>query len=296
MYCNHFGFSEKPFNVTPDPKFLYQSPSHREILASIIYGIRERRGFMAIIGEVGTGKTTILNAVLERIHQEAEVAFIFNTDMTFKQILVMALMDLGLAKSAKSVTKVDAVYRLNQFAIDQMSKGGNVVLIVDEAQNLSQRSLENLRLLSNLETPKHKLLQIVLSGQPELDLKLKEPGLRQLSQRISLKRYARPLDEEQTYQYIEHRLSVADYNGPPLFDATTLKLIWEYSKGIPRKINILCDNAFLIGYALGKQKIEKSIILEVIRDLAEYGDSLRFNFEEKLDVHDTADYAKFELR
>jgi general secretion pathway protein A len=295
MYCNHFGFSEKPFDVTPDPKFLYLSPNYQEILASVIYGIQQRRGFISIIGEVGTGKTMLINAVLEKLGEEIKVAFIFNTDMTFKQLLVMVLMEFGLVESMKSLTKADALYKLNQFAIDQFSKGGNVVLIVDEAQNLSKNSLENLRLLSNIETPKHKLVQIVLSGQPELALKLSKPELRQLSQRISLKRYPLPFDEEQTYQYIAHRLSIANYRGSPLFDGNTLKLIWEHSKGTPRKINILCDNALLIGYALGKKSIEKSILLEAIRDLSDYSDTLEFNAADEIDGEDSVDYANFGL-
>jgi general secretion pathway protein A len=268
MYCNFFGFSEKPFDVTPDPKFLYLTPSHREMLASIKYGIQERRGFITIMGEVGTGKTTMLNAVWEQLEKNIKVAFIFNTDISFKQMLIMILMELGAIESGKNLTKADAVQRLNDFAIDQLSLGGNVVLIVDEAQNLNQCSLENLRLLSNLETSKNKLVQIVLSGQPELDATLRRQELRQLAQRISLRRYAKPLDENESYEYIAHRLKVANYNGPPLFDSSTLRLIWEYSEGIPRKINILCDNALLIGYAEEKKQIEDAIIKEAIRDLS----------------------------
>ena len=150
-------------------------------------------------------------------------------------------------------------------------------------------------MLSNIETPKHKLVQIVLSGQPELALKLSKPELRQLSQRISLKRYPLPFDEEQTYQYIAHRLSIANYRGSPLFDGNTLKLIWEHSKGTPRKINILCDNALLIGYALGKKSIEKSILLEAIRDLSDYSDTLEFNAADEIDGEDSVDYANFGL-
>ena len=178
MYCNFFGFSEKPFEVTPDPKFLYLSPSHQEILATLLYGIQERRGFMTIIGEVGTGKTTLLNAVLDRLPPTTKTAFIFNTDLTFKQMLLMAMIDLGILKSPKNCTKAEAIHRLNEFAVSRLSHGGNVVFIIDEAQNLKRQALENLRLLSNLETRKHKLLQIVLSWQPELDAKLAQPQLR----------------------------------------------------------------------------------------------------------------------
>ena len=267
MYSRFFGFSEKPFDVTPDPKFLYLSQGHREMLATLIYGIRERRGFIAIVGEVGTGKTTLINTVLGRLDEKTKVAYLFNTDVTSDQLLTMALAELGLLRSDESLTKVEAVNRLNNFAIRQLAQGGTVVLIVDEAQNLDRRSMENLRLLSNLETRKHKLIQIVLSGQPELDAKLSQPELRQLAQRISLKRYITPLSEKETYEYIQHRLRRANYNGLSPFNRKAQKLIWEYSRGVPRKINILCDNALLIGFAGGKKRIKEDVTEEAIRDL-----------------------------
>ena len=252
MYRNFFGFSEKPFDVTPDPRFLYLSPTHREVLASLIYGILERRGFITVVGEVGTGKTTLLNATLDRLDDKTKVAFIFNTDVTFNEMLSMALYEWGLITRQQSLSKVNAIHRLNKFAIGQLAEGGNVVLIVDEAQNLNNSVMENLRLLSNLETRRHKLVQIVFSGQPELDNKLAQHELRQLAQRISLKRYITPLSEKETYEYIQHRLATADYKGPPLFNRRTKQLIWEYSVGVPRRINILCDNIFLIGYGLSE--------------------------------------------
>jgi general secretion pathway protein A len=267
MYCSFYGFSEKPFNVTPDPRFLYLSPSHREVLASLTYGIHERRGFISVVGEVGTGKTTLINTLLDRLNETVKVAFIFNTDLGFTEILLMALADLGLCKPEENLTKLEALHRLNDFAIKQMAQGGNVVLIVDEAQNLDAQSMENLRLLSNLETKKHKLIQIILSGQPELDEKLARPELRQLSQRISLKRYIQPLTEEETYAYIDHRLSISESHDPQLFDRTSKKMIWTYSLGVPRKINILCDNIFLIGFGLRKKRIRAPIVEEAISDL-----------------------------
>ena len=254
MYTPFFGFSEKPFDITPDPKFLYLSTKHRETLAALLYGIRERRGFIAIMGEVGTGKTTLINTVLSRLDQKTKVAYLFNTDVIFEQLLIMALLEFNLVRPEESLTKVQALTRLNEFAIGQLSDGGNVVLIVDEAQNLDQRCMENLRLLSNLETKKRKLIQIVLSGQPELEIKLKKPELRQLEQRISLKRYTTPLTENETCEYIRHRLNIANYEQPILFDRKAQKIIWKYSRGVPRKINIICDNALLIGYAKEKEK------------------------------------------
>ncbi len=269
MYCDFFGFNEKPFDVTPDPRFLFLTPGHREALASLIYGIHERRGFIAIVGEVGTGKTTLLNSVLRQIEKEVElrVGVIFNTDLDFNSMLAMALVDLKIAKPGERLSKANLLHRLNEFAIRQLSRGGNVVLMVDEAQNLDATAMENLRLLSNLETYRTKLIQIVLSGQPELDIKLSKPGLRQLNQRISLKRYITPLREKETYDYIQHRLTIAGYSGPTLFDTPGQELIWEYSKGVPRKINILCDNALLIGYGLQQKTIEATMIEEAIRDL-----------------------------
>jgi general secretion pathway protein A len=267
MYSKFFGFTEKPFDVTPDPKFLYLNEAYREVLASLIYGIQERRGFITVVGEVGTGKTTLLNAVLDRLDEKTNAAYIFNTDVTFEQLLLNILVDLGLSKADTTLKREQALERLNRFAIEQLAKGYNIALIVDEAQNLDYRTMESLRLLSNLETRKLKLIQIILSGQPELDSKLNDPRLRQLAQRISLKRYIVPLNEKETYEYIQHRLAVAGCKRSSLFDRKAKQLIWNYSGGIPRKISILCDNAFLIAYGLKKRKISEDVIAEAIKDL-----------------------------
>ena len=267
MYCKFYGFSEEPFSVTPDPSVLYQSPIHREVLASLIYGIRERRGFLCIVGEPGTGKTTLLRSVMRHINESAEIAYIFNTDVTFEQLLNLALVELNLGNPLKPLEKVEAINRLNEFAIQQLANAKNIVLIIDEAQNLDLRTLEKLRLLSNLETSKHKLIQIILSGQPELDRKLDQPELLQLHQRISVRRGLTPLDQKATYEYIQFRLSAAGYAGAPLFSSRAQALIWKYSGGVPRKINVLCDNALLIGYALGKKKIEANAVQEAVHDL-----------------------------
>jgi len=267
MYTNFFGFTEKPFDVTPDPRFLYLSPEHRETLATLMYGIQERRGFITIVGEVGTGKTTLLNTVLDLLDERTKVAYVFNSDVTAEQLITSILVELRLAKTDGTLYKGQAIDRLNHFAIEQLGNDGNVVLIVDEAQNLGHRAMENLRLLSNLETHKLKLIQIILSGQPELDAKLNDPELRQLAQRISLKRYITPLSEAETYEYIQHRLAIAGYEGASLFDRKAQQIIWQYSGGIPRKINILCDNAFLIAYGLKRRKIKDDVMAEAIKDL-----------------------------
>jgi len=267
MYCGHFGFSEKPFDMTPDPKYLYLNHNNKEVFAALKYGIRDRRGFISIIGEVGTGKTTLLNAALDQLDENTKAAYIFNTSVTFDKILATTLFELGLKKPDESLSKIHAIDRLNKFAIKQLTAGGNVALIIDEAQNLDMKSLENLRLLSNLETRKHKLIQIVIAGQPELDAILQRQELRQLTQRINLNRYVIPLSEKETNDYIRHRLTVADYKGPHLFDRRAQKLIWEYSHGIPRKINILCDNALLTGYGVKKKRITTSLMEEAVKDL-----------------------------
>ena len=236
MYCNFYEFSEKPFNITPDPKFLFLSPAHGEALASLIYGIRERRGFIAIMGEVGTGKTTLINTAIERLDTDTKIACINNPAMTFLQILKMVLFDFGVAKPDENLSKELALQRMNDFVIRQLASGGNVVLVVDEGQNLNRQSLENLRLLSNLETAKQKLLQIILSGQPELDATLRTPELRQLAQRISLKRYLMPLDEKETYAYLKHRLTVANYKGSNLFERRAMQMNGSTPKGFQERL------------------------------------------------------------
>jgi general secretion pathway protein A len=267
MYCGHFGLSEKPFEMTPDPKYLYLSPNHREVFAAILYGIRDRRGLTSIVGEVGTGKTTLLNAALQELDEKTKAAYIFNTRVTFEELLNTVLFEMELKKSDENLSKTHAIERLNQFAHEQLTAEGNVALIIDEAQNLDIHSLENLVLLSNLETRKHKLIQLVIAGQPELDKILRRYELRQLTQRIHLKRYLIPLTEKETSDYIRHRLHVADYSGSHLFDRRAQQLIWEYSHGIPRRINILCDNALLIGYGVEKKRITASLMEEAIKDL-----------------------------
>jgi type II secretory pathway predicted ATPase ExeA len=266
MYERYYQLDRRPFDVTPSPRCLYLSKSHKEALAALIYGVTERRGFIALIGEVGTGKTTLINAALERLSENVRTAFIFNTDVSFNEILNMALVEFGLSDGEEHLSKVTALNRLNKYATKQFSEGANVVLIIDEAQNLDFQTMENLRLLSNLETSKYKLVQIVLSGQPELDEILRTHELRQLAQRINLRRYLLPLSEPETYEYIQQHLEEAGRKDGKLFDKRTLRLIWRYSRGVPRKINMLCDNALLIGYGLDKKKITESVVREAIKD------------------------------
>ncbi|MEJ2368708.1 MAG: AAA family ATPase [Acidobacteriota bacterium] len=269
MYCRFYGFSEKPFEATPDPKFLYLSPTHREVLSSLSYGIRERKGFIVVLGEAGAGKTVVLRSILDRLEKEVKAAYIFNTDFAFEELLHLVLMDLGLADEKEHLTKAEAIHRLNRLAVRQVARGGKLVIIVDEAQELDRRCLENLRLLSNLETSSNKLIQIILSGQPALEKKLMQPDLKNLSQRISLKRYILPFDEKETHEYIRHRLKVVGNGGSSLFTKDAETLIWLYSGGIPGKINTVCDNALLIGCAIKERKIGGETVQEAIDDLSE---------------------------
>jgi general secretion pathway protein A len=238
MYCNFFGFNERPFEMSPDPKYLYLNGHHMELLTSLVCGVDSRCSFIVIIGEVGTGKTTMLNALRDRLDKNTKVAFIFNTDITFKQMLILALSQLKLISSNKNVSTAEALQLLSKFAEKQSRVGGNLVFIVDEAQNLKKSVLENLRLLSNIETRRIKLIQLLLCGQPKLDYTLKKPELRNLVQRISIRRYCTHLDEKDTYGYIDHRMRIAGYKGQCIFGQESLKLIWDFSKGLPRKINI----------------------------------------------------------
>ena len=268
MYCKHFGFSERPFEITPDAKFLYLTPGHREALASLLYGINERRGFIAMVGDVGTGKTTLLRTAMQRLDKKTKGAFIFNSDMPFDDVLLLILDELRLLNPRETLTKLEAVKRLTNYAIRLFREGGNLVLIIDEAQNFSRKTLESLRLISNLETNKHRLIQIVIAGQTELDRKLANIGLRLFVQRISLKRYVKPLNHRDIGAYIAHRLKTANYSGPTLFDRKARQLIAAYSKGVPRKINIICDNALINGYGLSKRKITGRDIEKVVKDLS----------------------------
>jgi general secretion pathway protein A len=266
MYCDYFGFTEKPFKPTPEPRFLYSTPQHEEALASILYTIRERMGFVALVGEPGTGKTTLLRAAIHQLDRKTKTAFVFNTNMNFEEILLLVLDDFGLVKPNERPAKIDLVRRLNAFAIRVMSGGGNVAIILDEAHNLTTNAIEGLRLVSNLESEERKLIQIVIAGQTELDRKLAQAKHKQLQQRIVLKRALAQLNEEQSGRYIEHRLAVARYSGPAIFPPRTQKLVYEYSGGVPRLINILCENALLAAYSMNKKTVEPAVIEEVARD------------------------------
>ncbi|ADJ29589.1 AAA family ATPase [Nitrosococcus watsonii] len=269
MYYNFYGFSEAPFGNTADPEFLYLNPCYREAFAALLYGVHHRKGIISLIGEAGTGKTTLLKALLNRLDENTKRAFLFYPDLPFDELLMMALVDLELAEPEILVPRWKAINMLQAYAVHQLKAGGNVVLLVDEAQRLSRKSLENLRLLQNLETQKRKLIQVILSGQQELDTKLVQPALKQLAQRISVRRYLKALTEEETYAYIDHRCKLADCSAKKVFSPGALTLIWRYSQGVPRRINTVCDNALLIGYALQRKIIDKKIVAEAANDCQE---------------------------
>ncbi len=265
MYCDFYQLTERPFNVTPDPKFLYLNARYREAIASLNYGITQRKGFITLIGEAGTGKTTLLNKLLEDLDKTTKSVFIFNTNVTFEEILeyIFAEFDLPVHNGKK----LYMLQRLNAFLLEELKGGGNVALLIDEAQDLEFSVLEDLRLLSNLETAKEKILQIMLSGQPELGQKLSNPVLRQLRQRIGINCRLLPLSRDEITEYIQYRLQAAGCTDLKLFSREAEDRIYHFSRGIPRLVNVVCDNALVIGYALGRKRLGADVITEAAADL-----------------------------
>ncbi|MGH7263766.1 MAG: ExeA family protein [Candidatus Rokuibacteriota bacterium] len=265
MYLTFFGLREKPFNVTPDPKFLFLTPGHREALAQLVYGVTERKGFIVLTGETGTGKTTLLRALLQRLDSTTAVAFVSNTTLDFDGILEYMLEDFGIAKAGQSPAQ--RIVGLNNFLIERQRAGQNSVLILDEAQNLDPRTLERVRLLSNFETVSDKLLQILLVGQPELRDKLQLPELRQLKQRIGLRSVIPRLTEPEVGHYIRTRLRIAGASDRALFSDRAVNRIAGYTAGIPRLINVVCDHCLLIGYAERKRRIDRDVVDQSVKYL-----------------------------
>ena len=264
MYTKFYNLKEKPFNLTPDPRFLYLGEIHREALAHLVYAVRERKGFMVMTGEVGTGKTTLIHALLRGLDANTKTVFIFNPMLEAKDFFKFICFDLGI--QSKDQTKGDCLLEIYQFLVEAYRNKRPVVLIIDEAHNLNPSLLEEIRLLSNFETAKDKLIQIILVGQPELNVTLNLPECRQLKQRISLWFYINPLNQKETDAYIRSRLRKAGLE-TPCFKQKAIDKIVKYSKGIPRLINILCDNSLTIGYATDKKKIDEKIVEEAIDDL-----------------------------
>jgi type II secretory pathway predicted ATPase ExeA len=267
IYCKHFGLTREPFNITPDPNFLYMSGSHREALAQLVYGIKARRGFVVLTGEVGTGKTTMIQCLLDELNASTKTALIFNMIVSPKDLMRYICEKFALISNDQSAKEIhDYVYLLERFLLENYRNGDNVALIIDEAQNLSTEVLENLRLLSNFETAQDKLLQILLVGQPELGARLNATELRQIKQRVALRHNLTPLDYGECEKYIAKRLEIAGGN-ISLFAPEAITAVHRYSGGIPRLINIICDNALLTAYALRREQVEERMIVEVAKDL-----------------------------
>ncbi len=264
MYKEFYGLREYPFNMTPDPQFLFLSRNHRVALDVLLYGIRERKGFIAITGEVGAGKTTLCRALLSSLDATTKTALILNPSLSDSQVL-RAVCDEFRLQPAKT-TKKDLYDAINAFLLRELAANHNVALIVDEAQNLRPSVLEQIRLLSNLETEKEKLLQIVLVGQPELGELLGRENLRQLKQRIALRHHVAPLAADEVAEYIQHRLRVAGDAGRIQWTPEALGAIYEYSGGVPRLINVLCDKALLAGYVAETFVVNGPMIQRAIED------------------------------
>ncbi len=265
MYTRFYGFSEKPFNMTPDPRFLFLTEGHEEALASLFYGIKEKKGFISITGEVGTGKTTLIYRLIDSLPDRVKNAFIYHTSTTFDQILKNILLELRAPVGDEE--RYMLIHRLSAYLLDRLMHDEIVTLFIDEAQNLPVETLEDLRMLSNLETRREKLLQIVLVGQPELDAKLDSEELRQLRQRIVIRRRIRPLSQAESREYIDHRLRIAG-GSAKMFSREALSLVCSHAQGIPRLINVVCDNALTMGYGAGHRKIGEEMIREVIGDMS----------------------------
>ncbi len=266
MYLDFFGLREKPFAVTSDPSFLYLSKKHREALSHMVYGIRERKGFIEITGEIGTGKTTLCKALLRHLDADTRTALILHSNLSELQLLQAVVQDFGL--NPMRANRADIYHQLNTFLLDQAKLGHNIVLVIDEAQNLSPRLLEQVRMLSNLETDKEKLIQIVLVGQPQLRHKLAQPSLEQLRQRIAVRYHITPLDADEVRTYIEHRMRIAGSDGSLEWAPDGIEEVYRCSNGIPRLINQICDRSLLAGYVFRVRRIDRSIVRRSYQELS----------------------------
>jgi general secretion pathway protein A len=266
MYLDFFQLNEFPFNVTPDPRFLYFSDRHREACDSLLYGIEHRKGFIVLTGEVGCGKTTVCRFVLNRLPTNTHSALILNPSLTPSQLIRSILLDLGL--EAKGQDKLVHIARLNRFLLERLEKNENVCIMIDESQNLDHQLMEQVRMLSNLETDQHKLMQIILSGQPELKERLARPELRQLRQRVMVHCDLEPLSAIETALYIQHRLNVAGSTGRITFRNKAVEQIHQFTDGIPRQINTVCDRALLSAYVRKDFEVTETDVRNALSELA----------------------------
>jgi len=264
MYFKFYNFKEAPFNMTPNSRFFFESAKHTEALSTLIYAVEERKGFVVITGDIGSGKTTVCRTLLNKLNSTTQTALITNTHLSGKDLLCSILEDLEIEYTPGSKSKL--LSRLNHYLIEQLRLDNNVVVIIDEAQNLSPGVLEEIRMLSNLETENEKLIQIILLGQPELKKKLSMAKLEQLRQRIAVFYHLVPLTKEETKQYIVYRLNIASESARQYFTDEALDIVYQYSNGVPRLINQICDSALLNGFIYGKDIISGELMREVVSE------------------------------
>jgi general secretion pathway protein A len=265
VYLEYYGLREPPFTITPNPRFLFFSAKHREAFNHLLYGVRERKGFVQLTGEVGAGKTTLCRALLDKLGPEFSTALILNPTLNADQLMKAIALEFNL--NVKGMDRLETLAEINRFLLHQVEQNKETVLIIDEAQDLPKELLEEVRLLSNLETDERKLLQIVLMGQPELRDRLNDYSLRQLRQRITVRFHLHPLRRTEIGQYIHHRLQVSGANGAPYFSTPAVWQIYRYSRGIPRLVNALCDKCLLAGFVEQRDKIDYQIVRRAIREL-----------------------------
>lgn len=265
MYLDYYGLTEPPFDITPNPRFLFYSAKHREAYNHLLFGIRERKGFVQLTGEVGAGKTTLCRAMLEQLTGNYSTALILNPVLNPDELMKAIAIEFGL--DVHGMDRLDTIARINDFLLWNVEQGKDTVLIIDEAQNLTEELLEQVRLLSNLETDNRKLLQIVLMGQPELRDRLNSPNLRQLRQRITIRYHLSPLSADEINQYIQHRLQVSGAKGAPRFTKPALWRIHHYTGGIPRLVNAVCDKALLAGFVNQREELGYRVVGAAIREL-----------------------------
>jgi type II secretory pathway predicted ATPase ExeA/nucleoid-associated protein YgaU len=264
MYLSHFHLSDEPFAITSDPRFLWLSPHHEEAFAHLLYAIQQRKGFAVLTGDIGTGKTTLINSALDRLGDTVRTAVIYNASLDTDELLHYIFHDFGMA--ARKRSRSEAVIELNDWLIEQAEADINTVIVVDEAQNLSSRTLEDLRLLSNMETARRKLLQILLVGQPELNEKLARPELAQLQQRIAIRYHLRPFQGSETREYVRHRFRIVGGDPSLVFSTDALDLLHSAAHGVPRVINQICDTALLKAYSHGRTQIDGEFLQAVLRE------------------------------